>query len=520
MFKARKTLDKKTNPTLDSSPLLPSQKQERQVFAGIDDNFSFLNDLLGNAIGLIKQKYSLADEKNQIGIAYIDSIANKEYVSKEVIGPLLTSEIKASRKSLVALIQSKLTFIPDTKTSREMKDVTEALLRGNTILFIEGIDTAIIIGSTKLEKRSVDKPENEPSLFGSMDAFIEDIETNCSLIIRRLPNPDLRFEEFTVGKLSRTKVKLLWIENISNPSAVAEARRRLQSVDVDAVNGIGELALLIEDNPWSVFPKARQSQRPDITVKYLTDGHFAIFCANNPYAFLAPITFWDNFKTADDYSERSLVSSYNRIIRFLAFFLSIIISPLYLSFVTYHHAVVPPSLAANIASGRQGVPPFPSVVELLLLTAIIGIIREAAIRIPSSVGFFVGIFGAVVIGQSAVTAGYVTASVIIVVAVSAIAAFGFSSLTMVIPTRLINYFLILCSAFLGMYGLTNGVALVIWHMTCQKSFGVPYLYPVVPLDREALKDTLVRFPYSSLTKRFEMLSKNNQRRMGRQGMKH
>jgi len=502
------------------APLLPSEKQVRKVFSSIDENFSFLNDLLGNAMGIVEHKYCLLDDKTEIGLVYIDSMSNKEYVSKQVIEPLLSSPFDSQKhlNNILFLIQSKFTYIPDTKTSNEMKQITEELFRGNTILFIDGIDTAIIIGSNKSEKRSIEKPENEPSLFGSMDSFTEDLETNCSLLIRRLPTPDLRFEAFTVGRLSQSKVKLLWIENISNTKAVEEARQRIKSIDIDAIDGIGALTELIEDQPLSIFAKYKQTQRPDVTAKYLEDGHFAILGSNSPYAFIAPVSFWDNFKTTDDYIDKSLVATYLRLIRVAAFILSILISPLYLAFITHNHAVVPPALAQNIASGREGVP-FPSIVEVLLVTIIIGIIREAAFRIPSSVGFFVGLLGAIVIGQSAVTAGYFSASVIIVVAISAIANFGFPSNPMVLPARLINYFLIILSGFLGMFGLINGIAIIFWHMLRQESFGVPYLYPLVPFDREALKDSFVRMPFGHLRKRFEILSKNNRQRMSQKGIK-
>jgi spore germination protein KA len=468
----------------------------------------------------VEQKYFLLDDKTEIGIVYIDSIANKEYISKQVIEPLLRANFdsKVQPNNMLSLIQSKFTYIPDSKTSSEMQKVTEGLLQGNTILFINGLITAIIIRSPNMEKRSIEKPDNEPALFGSMDSFTEDVEINCSLLIRRLPTPDLRFEEFTVGKLSNTKVKLLWIENIANTKAVKEVRQRIQSIDFDSVAGIGVLSELIEDHPLSVFPKFRQTQRPDVTTKYLTDGHFAVLCSNSPYAFLAPVTLWDHFKTTDDYTDKSLVASYLRIFRLVAFLVSILISPLYLAFVTYHQSVVPPALAQNIASGREGVP-FPSLVELLLLTIIIGIIREAALRIPSSVGFFVGLLGAIVIGQSAVTAGYVSASVIIVVATSAISGFGISSNIMVVPSRLINYFLIILSGFLGMFGLINGIAIVIWHLVRQESFGMPYMYPLVPFDPEAMKDTFIRAPFYSLKKRFEILVKNNRQKVGSQGIK-
>ncbi len=502
-----------------AEPALPSERILRNVFSTVDENFAFLTDLLGDAIGLVKQKYCLSDDKTEIGIAYIDSAANKEYVSKQVIEPLVNAHLdEKSQRDLLYLIQSKFTYIPDTKTSKEMQQVTEGLFQGNTVLFIEDIDTVIIIGSQKLEKRSIGKPENEPSLFASNDAFTEDIETNCSLIMRRLPTPDLHFEAYTVGKISRTKVKLLWIENIANMKAVAEARKRLQKIDMDSVDGIGVLAELIEDGPLSVFPKYKQTQRPDLAAKYLTDGQFVILCGNSPFAFIAPISLWDHFKTFEEYSDKIAPSVYTRLFRILAMIISILISPLYLAFVTYNHSIVPPALAQNIASGRDGVP-FPSVVEILLLTIIIGIIREAGLRIPSSVGFFVGVLGAVVIGQAAVTAGYVSASVIIVVAISAITSFASSSNILVIPSRLINYFLIILSGLFGMYGLMNGVAIIIWHLLRQESFGMPYLYPLVPFDRKAMWDTFIRGPFSMLENRFGFLVKNNRRRMSKRGIK-
>lgn len=510
--------DKSAKPSQSPPPMLPSEKQVRNVFASVEENFSLLDELLGKAAGLVKQKYSMG--QTGLGIAYIDGMTNKEFISEQVIEPLLKVDFnpKIQPVDMLSPIMEKFTYIPDTVTSQEMKKVIEGLLRGNTVLFVNGADAAIIINNQKLEKRSIEKPENEPRLYGSRDAYTEDIDTNRSLIIRRLPTPDLRFETFSVGKISQTIVKLLWVEGIANMKAVEEVRQRLQKIDIDVVEGIGVLSALIEDNEISIFPKYKQTERPDITARYLSEGHFALLCSNSPWAFIAPISLWDNFKTIDDYTEKTVVASYLRIIRILAFIVSILISPLYLAFVTYNQQVVPPALALNISSGRQGVP-FPSVVEILLLTIVIGIIHEAALRIPSTVGFFVGILGAVVIGQAAVTAGYVSASVIIVVAVSAITGFAVSATIMILPARLINFSLIALAGFLGMFGLINGVALVFWHLINQKSFGMPYMYPLVPFDRELMKDTVIRAPLSLLKLRPGMLVKDNRRRMSEQGIK-
>lgn len=494
--------------------ILPSQAQERSVFSTIDENFGLLKSIFGDGIGLVKGKYSILEDKVQAGVAYIESISDKELISRQIIEPLLIGKVdrKIGSDDILTLIQSKFISVPNMKRSSQMNQVVESLLNGDTVLFINDVNTALIIGSRKIEKRAIEKPDNENTVSASMDSFIEDLETNCSLIIKRLQTPDLRFETFRIGKLTRANIKLIWMEGIANTKAVEEARSRLKGIDIDHLDGLGCLAELIEDKPLSIFPKYRQTQRPDVTAKSLSGGQFVILCGNCPHALVAPISFWDNFKTMDDYAERTTVSSYLRIVRNIAFLLSVLISPLYLSFVTYNHSIVPPPLAINIATGREGVP-FPSVVEVLILTFAITIIREASLRIPGAIGFFIGMLASIVIGQASVTAGYVSASVIIVAAISAISAFAISTTTLLYPSRLINYFFILLAGVFGMFGLINGIVIVLWHAVSLKSFGIPYLYPVVPFDLEGMKDTFIRAPFSVLKKRLRILAPYNRIRI-------
>jgi spore germination protein KA len=220
----------------------------------------------------------------------------------------------------------------------------------------------------------------------------------------------------------------------------------------------------------------------------------------------------------DDYEERFFTSSYLRIVRYGAIALAVFISSLYLSFVTYSQEIVPPSLALNIAAGREGMP-FPSVIELLILTFAITIIREAGLRMPGSVGFFVGTLAAVMIGQAIVTAGYVSPSLIIVVTVGTISSFAISTTTLLYPARLLNYFFIILAGCFGIFGLINGVAILLWHLVSLSSFGVPYLYPVIPFDKDGFKDVFVRLPLNMLTKRMKRLSPRNRVRSGENGIK-
>lgn len=473
----------------------------------VDENIIFIKNQLGDSIGLCDGKFKAFGGYIETGILFIQGLCDKELINNQVISPILQGTLNNTMigKDVCILAQTLYISSLNTKKIEQREVVVTELLKGNTAIFFAGCSSALIVQSQKIEKRSIDKAENEITVFSAKEAFVEDIETNISMIIKRLPVPTLKFETFTLGRLSNTNSKLLWIKGIAKEEIIEELRRRLRNVDTDMVDGTSTLAELIQDKSTSLFPTYRLTERPDIVSRALTEGHVAILCNNSPFAFIAPMSFWDSFKTMDDYSQLPYASSLLRIIRVLAFFISIIISPLYLSFVTYNHTIVPPSLALNISQGREGVP-LPSVIELIGMTIIIDIIREAGTRMPGMVGYFIGTLGAVIIGQAAVAAGYVSVSLIIVVAFSAIASFAISSTTLVNTSRIINYFLILLSGLLGIFGFFNGCYIILWRMSVLESFGVSYLYPVIPVEFQGWKDILIRAPLKILKNRLTLIT--------------
>ncbi|WP_411680287.1 spore germination protein [Clostridium thailandense] len=497
---------------LNQSPL---NLENMEIMLSIDENLLFLKNLFGNSIGLNESKFKILGGNIETGIAYIESICNKELVRRHVMDPLQNRTINCNLpvNDIAEDIQAFYISSANIRKTNRMKELVDAILRGNTLVFFDNSKNALIIESRDVEKRSISAPENEATILSSRESFTEDIETNISMIIKRIPIPNLQFETFVVGKLSRTTLKLIWIKDIANSKLLNEVETRLRNIDIDMVEGTGVLAELIKDKAKGIFPTYQQTERPDMAAKRLSQGHFCIVCNNSPFAIICPITFWDNFKTMDDYAESPAASSLLRIIRFIAFVIAVIISPLYLSAVTYNHTVVPPSLALNISIGREGVP-FPTIIELIGMTIIIDIIREAGIRMPGMIGYFIGTLGAVIIGQAAVTAGYVSASLIIVVAFSAIASFAISTTIIVNPSRIINYFLILLSGFFGMFGFLNGIFIILWSMATTESFGVPYLYPIVPIELGTWNDIFFRGPYNKLKKRLNLVAPANNNRIG------
>lgn len=480
---------------------------EKNISSSVDKNLLFIKNELGDGIGLSEGKFKAFKDHKEIGLLYVTSLCDKEFISNQVITPLMRGKLDCAVDDEDINILAKTAFISaiNTKIIEQSEEIIKELLKGNTVIFFEGCCSALIVQAPKMEKRSVDKPENETTVFSAKDSFVEDIDTNVSMIIKRLPIPKLKLETFTLGKLSLTSSRIIWIKDLASNEIVNEVRRRMSSVDVDMVDGTSNLAEFVQDKPNSIYPTYRLTERPDLVSRELSAGHVAILCDNSPFALVVPLTFWDNFKSMDDYSQIPIASSFLRIIRIMAFFISSFISPLYLSFVTYNHTIVPPSLALNISQGREGVP-FPSAMELVFMTVIIDIIREAGTRMPGMVGYFIGTLGAVIIGQSAVAAGYVSVSLIIVVAVSAIASFAIASTTLVNTSRLINYFLIMLAAVLGIFGLFSGSFIILWRMSILESFGVPYLYPIIPVEFKAWTDIFIRAPFKMLKDKLRLVT--------------
>ncbi len=490
----------------------PSEAIKRRVSTDINENLSFIKSLLGSSMSLVSCKFNIFKGRTEVGVFYIENLSDKYVISQQIIKPMVEN-VTNNPNDVIPSIKEILIINANIKESTEMDEIIHELLLGNTIIIIDKEKTALIIGSRKIEKRSVEKPENEVMVLGSKEAFVEDIETNCSMLIKRLPIPELRFEAFTVGKRSRTKVKLAWLEGIANKEIVEEARYRIKRIDADIGTGVGVLGEYIEENPLTIFYKFRETERPDMASRYLSEGYIVILCDLSPFALLMPLVFWDNFKSIDEYEDRVFPATFIRILRYLSFIISITISSLYLSFVTYNHSIVPPALAMSIADARKGVP-FPTVVELLLMTLATDILREAGLRMPGLVGYALGTLGAVVIGQAAVMAGIVSAPVIIVVAISAISVFAIAMTTMVNTSRILNYMFILSSAFFGMFGLISAIIITVWHAISLKSLDVPYLYPVVPFEWEGFKDTFIRPRLSALTSRLKLIAPSNRYKIG------
>jgi spore germination protein KA len=311
------------------------------------------------------------------------------------------------------------------------------------------------------------------------------------LIRKRLRNPKLRIEDFTVGTDTQTKLALVYVEGIIQPSVLEEARDKLQNIRLTKVLDSSYVEELLEDESISPFPRVFNTERPDVVTATILEGRFAVIVDGTPFVLLAPTLFLENMQSPDDYYQRPVIATLLRLLRYFGFVIALLGPSIYIALTTYHQQMLPASLLFSLASQREGVP-FPAFVEALLMEVAFEILREAGLRMPRGISQTVSVVGTLVVGQAAVEAGIVSAAMVIVVAITAISSFIIPSYTFSTSVRMLRFVFMGLAASMGLYGIVVGLFALVLHLCSLSSFGVPYMSSFGPYIKRNMQDTIIR----------------------------
>jgi len=472
------------------------------VFAKIEDNKSFLSNSFKKSTDLLFHEF----ESNSGGkalIAYIDGLVNKDMLNRDVIHPFI-DKFKDDAKKAV--------YVSHIKEITLFSDVIEEVLSGNTIMFVEGLGSAYAIDSKGWDKRSIDEPDVEAVIRGPKEGFVESIRVNTSLLRRKIKNNNLVIESLKLGKETKTDVAIAYIDGIVNRDVLLEVRRRLRKIDTDCILETGYIEQFIEDSPFSPLATVANTQKPDVVAGKLLEGRVAIFCDGTPHVLTVPHLFVETIQTSEDYYMRAYIASILRMLRLLAVAISILLPTLYVALTTYHQEMIPTVLLVSMAGAREGIP-LPAFAEALLMVVMFELLRESGTRLPRPIGAAISIVGALVIGEAAVNAGLVSASMVIIIAITAVSSFIVPALTEVMT--LYRLFFLFLGGTMGLYGTVCGVFVIVAHTVSLRSFGIPYASPAAPFEMSGMKDFGLRFPLWSMKNRPESIVKHNKKRQGK-----
>lgn len=387
-----------------------------------------------------------------------------------------------------------------SKSLPDAEELVKALLGGAVVLLQEAEPIAQALQLQGGERRPVEEPKGERVVRGPREGFVESLRTNIALIRRRLKTSALRVHAYQVGTLTQTSVNLLWLAGTAPPELISEVERRLSMIDLDAVLDSGYVEDLIQDRWYSPFPQILYTERPDTAVANLVEGRALLLVDGSPAALVVPAVLTSFMQANEDYYDRFHMVSFIRILRYIFLFVALALPSVYIAATTFQSQIFPTPLFYSVAGLRESVP-FSALLEAVLMEIVFEVMREAGLRLPSALGQAISIVGALVIGDAATRAGLVSPMMVIVVALTGLANFMIPRYNFGVPIRLLRFPLMLLSGLLGMIGLGCGLSAILLHLCSLKSFGVPYLTPVAPLDWRGLLDYAIRAPHRLLQRR-------------------
>ncbi len=442
-------------------------------------------------------------------------ITSKDYIFKELIIQnkkinLIFNEVLTDSNSINKLLYYLLTKVNKKDLNNlinkipisnsiiiKEKDIKKYLNLGYVIIIYKNI-YAVELKSH--EGRGVQTINSELSIGGAKDSFSENINTNLSLIRKRIKR-NLIVETLAIGRISQTKVNILGINGIVSNKLIKSVKKRLEKIDIDGIMDSSYLKFSLEDGK-NLFPTIMMSERPDKCSMALLEGKVVILVENSCYGLILPSFLLDFFHTTDDYFQKSFNTTFIRIIRLFAFLIAVFLPALYISVTTRNYELVPFPLLLMLKAGRSFVP-FPAYIEALFMIIAFEILKESDLRMSTTSGSAVSILGGLILGDAAVSAGIVSPIMIIIIAISSIAGLIFTSIELVNALRIYKIFLLILGTILGIYGVIFGGVIMFINIFKTKIFGFKYL----EIDKNEIKDSIIKID-DNIRKRNTRLTNN------------
>ena len=458
----------------------------------------------GNATDLIVRPFII--DNREITLVMSEVLGSSSYVNDFILRRLLTIKFQSDD-----IGSELLNFIPTNngKILNKLSDMTDYICMGFALILFSDNESekAIAIEARATVDRGIPIVNNEASITGSKDAFNENFNTNVGLIRRRIRDCNLYVDGMFVGKSSKTKIGILYMNNIAIKKNVDNIKNKLKKINVDGILDTGNLKSYLDSKTNFFFPTITSTERPDKVAQALLEGKIAIVSDNSPFVLITPTFFVDYLHTSDDYYEKAINTSFIRIVRFLAFIIAIFTPALYIALTTHNQDILPLSLFLNFMEQRDTVP-FSALIEALFMSISFEILRESDIRKPASMGTSVSILGGLILGDAAVSAGIISPIMIIVISISAISGLAFSSVEMIYALRWWRFILLFLAMFFGLFGIFVGFIILLASLVTTSSESLPYLAPFSPFIKEEIKDTIVKGNHKKTRFRNPLLTKN------------
>ncbi len=475
----------------------------KTIHKNIEKNYQQLMETFENCFDIVKRRLTNIEGRKVI-VTFSDGLVTKDSIAENVIRPFLGFSFDKegfSPRNLEDLKEKLLTAV-DIKPEADFQKAVTKCLSGDTVVFVDGYDQALIIQTRGWPNRGIPKPYTQQAVRGPKEGFTETLLFNVALLRRKIRSPKLKTEILQKGNLTQTDICMVYLEGAVQEELVEKVRKRLQDIDVEYILESGHIEQLIEDNPRTVFSTIGNNEKPDIVAAKLIKGRVAVIVDGTPFVLTIPMLFTETFQVVEDYYTRPYYANFLRILRVIAYILTIMLPGIYVALVTYHQEMIPDQLLETLIRASEGVPMQPAV-EMFIMLLLYELLRESLLRLPASLGSTVGIVGVLIIGEAAVGANLIGAPSVVIAAMTFITSAVVNSA--IDSIAILRILLLVLAAAFGVYGILIGLFMILAHLCTLRSFGYPYMLPLAPIRWKGLKDSVIRTSSKQILKRKGLL---------------
>lgn len=466
------------------------------MYKDLQRNIDYLKNLTDNSADFTVRNLILPDG-TAVAIFTIEGMVNKEGLTLAVAEPLISTIIPTNCNKY-EFIRDKVLASSEIIEADTFRQIMDLSMSGFAIVAVDGYDKMLVVGIQGFSFRGVSEPSSEMVFRGSREGFTEPLRINMTLVRRRIKSPDLVFKTMTLGDLSRTQICLCYIKTAVSDKILKELIKRLKAIDLNTVLASGYLVSYLGDtNHNTLLSTVGVTERPDTLCGKITEGRIGLLVDGTPSAIIVPHLFIENFQNFDDYSNRPYFASFIRILKYISFLFALYLPGLFVAITNFHPETLPRNLLNHIAESLADTP-FPLMLEVILVSFMYEVMREAGLRLPKPLGHAVSIAGALVIGETGVSAGLICATTLIIVAFSAICSYVVPDLYGTLTVM--KFLIIIAGGSFGFIGIVLVSLVGIVGASSLKSFGVPFMSPIAPLSKGVIADNFIRSDWHRLSK--------------------
>lgn len=434
--------------------------------------------------------------KKTICLFYVDCLINKELFASGIVFAINKLESSVGENvDFLQKLEDKFLAVSAVRRVSQKKEIQEEILSGNVLIAVDQEMELLSVSIPGFSKRGITEPPTASVVRGPREGFIEDLETNISMLRRRLKTPSFAVKRMSCGVRTKTKVALVYLYGVVNPYVVKRLEQRLQEINIDGIVDSYYLEELLTDSNEKFFKKLGNTEKPDVATARVLEGRVAIMVDGSPIVLTAPFVLFEDMQSPGDYYDIPQRTTFVRFVRFVGLILAILLPGMYVALQSYHYRVLPINFLISLLSSIEGIS-FPPILEILFVLFLFEILNEASVRMPKQLGMALSIIGALVLGDTAVQAGIITPPSIVVVAISGITLY-------IIPNQsseasLLRTAFTIIGGIAGFYGIFLGFIVLTAYLVSIHSYRAPYMAPYAPSVATDKKDGFVKKPLENM----------------------